>query len=107
MRKLWKIHIGLITCFLITFISVMFLVFASNKEINVYYPIALFLTYMYLIINFLKDDFLTKEFKEKAKIELNARDYSNVVIYRGIIYFILCVCIILAPVMWVMAIITN
>ena len=70
MRKLWKIHIG-------------------------------------LIINFLKDDFLSKEFKEKAKRELNSHDYINVMIYRGIIYFVLSVCIIIAPLMWAMAIITN
>lgn len=85
----------------------MIAVFSSDKEINTYYPIALFFTYEYLIINFLKDDFLTKEFKEKARRELNSHEYSYVVIYRGIIYFLLCGCIILAPIMWVMAIVTN
>ena len=107
MRKLWKIHIGLIISFIITFFSIMFLVFFSNEEINAYYPIALLLTYMYLIINFLKDDFLTKEFKEKAKLELNSHDYVNVMIYRGIIYFVSSVCIIIVPLMWAMAIINN
>ena len=52
-------------------------------------------------------DFLSKEFKEKAKRELNSHDYINVMIYRGIIYFVLSVCIIIAPLMWAMAIITN
>ena len=106
MRKLWKIHIGLIISFFISFFSTMFLVFFSNEEINAYYGIALLLTYMYLI-NFLKDDFLRKEFKEKAKLELNSHDYISVIIYRGIIYFVLSVCIIIAPLMWAMAIITN
>ena len=48
-----------------------------------------------------------EEFKEKAKRELNSHDYINVMIYRGIIYFVLSVCIIIAPLMWAMAIITN
>ena len=48
-----------------------------------------------------------REFKEKAKLELNSHDYINVMIYRGIIYFVLSVCIIIAPLMWAMAIITN
>ena len=61
MRKLWKIHIGLIISFFISFFSTMFLVIFSNEEINAYYPIALLLTYMYLIINFLKDDFNAQE----------------------------------------------
>ena len=107
MRKLWKIHIGLIISFIITFFSTMFLVIFSNEEINAYYPLALFLTYTYLITNFLKDDFLSKEFKEKAKLELNSHDYISVIIYRGIIYFVSSVCIIIAPLMWAMAIITN
>lgn len=107
MRKLWKIHIGLIISFFIAFFSNLCLVIFSNEEINAYYPIALLLTYMYLIINFLKDDFLSKEFKEKAKLELNSHDYINVMIYRGIIYFVSSVCIIIAPLMWAMAIITN
>ena len=107
MRKLWKIHIGLIISFFISFFSNLCLVIFSNEEINAYYLIALLLTYMYLIINFLKDDFLSKEFKEKAKLELNSHDYISVIIYRGIIYFVLSVCIIIAPLMWAMAIITN
>lgn len=107
MRKLWKIHIGLIISFIIAFFSNLCLVIFSNEEINAYYLIALLLTYMYLIINFLKDDFLSKEFKEKAKLELNSHDYISVIIYRGIIYFVLSVCIIIAPLMWAMAIITN
>ena len=107
MRKLWKIHIGLIISFIIAFFSNLCLVIFSNEEINAYYGIALLLTYMYLIINFLKDDFLSKEFKEKAKLELNSHDYISVIIYRGIIYFVLSVCIIIAPLMWAMAIITN
>ena len=107
MRKLWKIHIGLIISFIIAFFSNLCLVIFSNEEINAYYLIALLLTYMYLIINFLKDDFLSKEFKEKAKLELNYHDYISVIIYRGIIYFVLSVCIIIAPLMWAMAIITN
>lgn len=107
MRKLWKIHIGLIISFIIAFFSNLCLVIFSNEEINAYYLIALLLTYMYLIINFLKDDFLSKEFKEKAKLELNSHDYINVMIYRGIIYFVSSVCIIIAPLMWAMAIITN
>lgn len=107
MRKLWKIHIGLIISFIITFFSTMFLVFFSNEEINAYYPLALLLTYTYLITNFLKDDFLSKEFKEKAKLELNSHDYMSVIIYRGIIYFVSSVCIIIAPLMWAMAIINN
>lgn len=107
MRKLWKIHIGLIISFIIAFFSNLCLVIFSNEEINAYYPIALLLTYMYLIINFLKDDFLSKEFKEKAKLELNSHDYINVMIYRGIIYFVSSVCIIIAPLMWAMAIINN
>ena len=107
MRKLWKIHIGLIISFIIAFFSNLFLVIFSNKEINAYYLIALLLTYTYLIINFLKDDFLSKEFKEKAKLELNSHDYINVMIYRGIIYFVSSACIIIAPLMWAMAIITN
>lgn len=68
---------------------------------------ALFFTYEYLIINFLKDDFLTKEFKERAKYEYSEDKYRSIVIYRGIIKFALCVCILLAPIMWAMAIITN
>ncbi len=104
MRKLWKIHIGIIVGFIITFFSTLFLVFASSKKINVFFPMALFFTYEYLIINFLKDDFLTKEFKEKAKNELNDYNYRSVVIYRGILSFVLCACIILAPIMWAMAI---
>lgn len=107
MRKLWKIHIGLIISFIIAFFSNLCLVIFSNEEINAYYLIALLLTYMYLIINILKDDFLSKEFKEKAKLELNSHDYISVIIYRGIIYFVLSVCIIIAPLMWAMAIITN
>lgn len=107
MRKLWKIHIGLIISFFIAFFSNLCLVIFSNEKINAYYPIALLLTYMYLIINFLKDDFLSKEFKEKAKLELNSHDYINVMIYRGIIYFVSSACIIIAPLMWAMAIITN
>ena len=107
MRKLWKIHIGLIISFIITFFSTMFLVIFSNEEINAYYPLALLLTYTYLITNFLKDDFLSKEFKEKAKLELNSHDYISVIIYRGIIYFVSSVCIIIAPLMWAMAIINN
>ena len=107
MRKLWKIHIGLIISFFIAFFSNLFLVIFSNEEINAYYPLALLLTYTYLITNFLKDDFLTKEFKEKAKLELNSHDYINVMIYRGIIYFVSSVCIIIAPLMWAMAIINN
>ena len=107
MRKLWKIHIGLIISFIIAFFSNLCLVIFSNEEINAYYLIALLLTYMYLIINFLKDDFLSKEFKEKAKLELNSHDYISVIIYRGIIYFVSSVCIIIAPLMWAMAIITN
>ena len=107
MWKLWKIHIGLIISFIIAFFPNLCLVIFSNEEINAYYLIALLLTYMYLIINFLKDDFLSKEFKEKAKLELNSHDYINVMIYRGIIYFVSSVCIIIAPLMWAMAIITN
>ena len=52
MRKLWKIHIGLIISFFIAFFSNLCLVIFSNEKINAYYPIALLLTYMYLIINF-------------------------------------------------------
>ena len=107
MRKLWKIHIGLIISFIIAFFSNLCLVIFSNEEINAYYLIALLLTYMYLIINYLKDDFLSKEFKEKAKLELNSHDYISVIIYRGIIYFVSSVCIIIAPLMWAMAIINN
>ena len=36
MRKLWKIHIGLIISFFISFFSTMLLVFFSNEEINAY-----------------------------------------------------------------------
>lgn len=104
MRKLWKIHIGIIVGFLIAFISTFILVVSSDKEINVFYPMALFLTYEYLIINFLKGDFLTKEFKERAKVELSDYKYRSVVIYRGLIRFALGVCIILAPIMWAKAV---
>lgn len=107
MRKLWKIHIGLIIGFLISFISGLIMVIVSNKEITIFLPIALFFTYEYLIINFLKDDFLTKEFKERAKYEYSEDKYRSIVIYRGIVKFALCVCILLAPIMWGMAIITN
>lgn len=107
MRKLWKIHIGLIIGFLISFISGLILVIASDKNLTIFLPMALFFTYEYLIINFLKDDFLTKEFKERAKYEYSEDKYRSIVIYRGIIKFALCVCILLAPIMWAMAIITN
>lgn len=107
MRKLWKIHIGLIVGFFITFVSIVIIGLASGNEINVYFPMALFLTYEYLIINLLKDDFLTKEFKEKAKREFSDNDYRSVSIYRGIIKFALGVCVVLAPIMWAMAIVTN
>lgn len=90
MRKLWKIHIGLIISFIIAFFSNLCLVIFSNEEINAYYLIALLLTYMYLIINFLKDDFLSKEFKEKAKLELNSHDYISVIIYRNHIFCFKC-----------------
>ncbi|MGN0456115.1 MAG: hypothetical protein ACI4F2_04600 [Acutalibacteraceae bacterium] len=106
MRKLWKIHIGLIIGFLISFISGLILIIASDKEITIFLPMALFFTYEYLIINFLKDDFLTKEFKERAKYEYSEDKYRSIVIYRGIVKFALCVCILLAPIMWGMAIIT-
>ena len=86
MRKLWKIHIGLIISFFISFFSTMFLVFFSNEKINAYYGIALLLTYMYLIINFLKDDFLSKEFKEKAKLELNSHNYCPSYVGNGYNY---------------------
>lgn len=107
MRKLWKIHIGLIIGIFISFISGLILVIASDKEFTIFLPMALFFTYEYLIINFLKDDFLTKEFKERAKYEYSEDKYRSIVIYRGIIKFALCVCILLAPIMWGMAIITN
>lgn len=107
MHKLWKIHIGLIIGFIITFLSVLFLVFASDKEFNVFIPMAMFLTYEYLIINSLKDDFLTKEFKERAKREYNDYNYRSIIIYRGVIRVALYVCIVLIPIMWAMAIITK
>lgn len=107
MRKLWKIHIGLLIGFFITFISVVIVTYASDKEINAFFPIALFLTYEFLIINFLKGDFLTEEFKERAKRELNEKDYFSISTYRGIIKFALGVCIIVAPIMCAMAILTN
>lgn len=106
MRKLWKIHIGILVGFVITFISIVFLVYTSDKYINVYHIPALFLTYEFLIINFLKDDFLTKEFKEKARKELSDYNYRSVVLYIGLIKFVLCACIILAPIMWSLAIIS-
>ena len=102
MRKLWKIHIGLIIGFLISFISGLILVIASDKNLTIFLPMALFFTYEYLIRNF-----LTKEFKERAKYEYSEDKYRSIVIYRGIIKFALCVCILLAPIMWAMAIITN
>ncbi|MGN0490320.1 hypothetical protein [Ruminococcus sp.] len=107
MRKLWKIHIGILIGFFITFISVVIVTCASDKEINAYFPVALLLTYEFLIINFLKDDFLTEEFKERAKRELSEKEYSGISIYRGIIKFVFGVCIIVAPIMWAMAILTN
>lgn len=107
MRKLWKIHIGIIVGFVISFISIVIVTYASNKEINAYFPGALLLTYEFLIINFLKDDFLTEEFKERAERELSEKDYFSISIYRGIIKFALGVCIIVAPILWAMAIVTN
>ncbi len=107
MRKLWKIHIGLVIGFLVAFLSVLFLVVVSDKRFNAFIPMAVFLTCEYLIINFLKDDFLTKEFKEKAKREFNDYNYRSIVIYRGVLKFALGACIVLIPIMWAMAFITN
>ena len=107
MRKLWKIHIGMLVGFFITFISIIIVTFATDREINAYFPVALFLTYEYLIINFLKGDFFTEDFKERAKREFSEKDYSGILIYRGIIRFVLGVCIIVAPIMWTMAILAS
>ena len=104
MRKLWKIHIGMIVGIFISFISIVIVSLASEKEMNVYFPIAILLTYEFLIINFLKDDFLTKEYKEKAKLEFSEKQYPSFLIYRIIIKIFLAICILLTPIMWAMAI---
>ena len=104
MRKLWKIHIGMIVGMFISFISIVIVSLASEKEMKVYFPIAIFLSYEFLIINFLKDDFLTKGYKEKAKSEFSEKQYHDILIYRVIIKTVLAICILLAPIMWAMAI---
>ena len=86
MNKLMKIHIGLIIGIVMTFVSLLILIINFNIKVNIFVPFALLLTYEYLIISFLKDNFLTDDFKSKT------------------IYFIQAVCIILAPVMWMLVI---
>ena len=104
MNKLMKIHIGLIIGIVMTFVSLLILIINFNIKVNIFVPFALLLTYEYLIISFLKDNFLTADFKSKTIKDLSEYNFRRVNIYRKIIYFIQAVCIILAPVMWMLVI---
>ena len=94
MNKLMKIHIGLIIGIVMTFVSLLILIINFNIKVNIFY----------LIISFLKDNFLTDDFKSKTIKDLSEYNFRRVNIYRKIIYFIQAVCIILAPVMWMLVI---
>ena len=72
-----------------TFVSLLILIINFNIKVNIFVPFALLLTYEYLIISFLKDNFLTDDFKSKTIKDLSEYNFRRVNIYRKIIYFIL------------------
>ena len=109
-KHLFKIHIGLIIGFILTFLATFIVTIISSNFSQEKSPIpislAFFFTYEYLIINFIKGDYLTKEHEKGEKISCSEYTRFSSYLYRRIIKIFLSICIIMIPIMWGLSIIT-
>ena len=98
-----KILISSLIGFIIIGIA-MFIIFFANIDNDpifpTFLPIAFFFTYEYLIINFVKGDYLTKEHEKMEKQTYDSYTRFSSYWYRRLIKFFLAVCIIMMPLMW-------
>ena len=97
-----KILIGSLIGFIIIFIAMFIIVFSNTDNIifPTFLPVAFFFTYEYLIINFVKGDYLTKEHEKMEKQTYDSYTCFSSYWYRRLIKFFLAVCIIMMPLMW-------
>ena len=97
-----KILIGSLLGFIIIFIAMFIIVFSNTDNIifPTFLPVAFFFTYEYLIINFVKGDYLTKEHEKMEEQTYDSYTCFSSYWYRRLIKFFLAVCIIMMPLMW-------
>ena len=97
-----KILIGSLIGFIIIFIAMFIIVFSNTDNIifPTFLPVAFFFTYEYLIINFVKGDYLTKEHEKMEEQTYDSYTCFSSYWYRRLIKFFLAVCIIMMPLMW-------
>ena len=97
-----KILIGSLLGFIIIFIAMFIIVFSNTDNIifPTFLPVAFFFTYEYLIINFVKGDYLTKEHEKMEEQTYDSYTRFSSYCYRRLIKLFLAVCIIMMPLMW-------
>ena len=97
-----KILISSLIGFIIIFIAMFIIVFSNTDNIifPTFLPVAFFFTYEYLIINFVKGDYLTKEHEKMEEQTYDSYTCFSSYWYRRLIKFFLAVCIIMMPLMW-------
>lgn len=109
MKTVWRVHFGAIIGFLITFISAFTVTIISIMnnlgEVPAIIPADIFVTVEYIIINQLKGDLLSKEYKEKCKKELSEYQYTSAMLFRVWIRIALSILIFAIPTLWAMTII--
>ena len=103
-----KILIGSLLGYIIIVIA-MFIIFFANIDSDIVFPtflpVAFFFTYEYLIINFVKGDYLTKEHEKMEEQTYDSYTQFSSYCYRRLIKLFLAVCIIMMPLMWGLTII--
>lgn len=99
-----RIMLGMFAGVLLFVISTMILVYATINakigRISVFLPFALFFTYEYLIINFLKGDLFSEERKNKDKNELTPYMYFSISSFRFVVKVFQGICIVVTPILW-------
>ena len=97
-----KILISSLIGFIIIFIAMFIIVFSNTDNIifPTFLPVAFFFTYEYLIINFVKGDYLTKEHEKMEEQTYDSYTQFSSYCYRRLIKLFLAVCIIMMPLMW-------
>ena len=97
-----KILISSLIGFIIIFIAMFIIVFSNTDNIifPTFLPCAFFFTYEYLIINFVKGDYLTKEHEKMEEQTYDSYTQFSSYCYRRLIKLFLAVCIIMMPLMW-------
>lgn len=104
MKPMFKIHLGLILGFPVVFIAVVITGFLSHNEMSVFLPPCYFFTYEYLIMEFLKGNYLSKEqeeFEDKTYEEfMRFSSYC----YRRLLKVFRVICIIAIPIFWGLAV---